>query len=63
MSRQHVDHREIAAFAQETVNLPKDWADTYRAQARGLRERLERYLDEHPDFSLKRMQLSGSLAK
>ncbi|MCW2395734.1 MULTISPECIES: CBASS oligonucleotide cyclase [unclassified Sphingobium] len=63
MSRQHVDHREIAAFAQDKVNLPKDWADTYRAQARGLRERLERYLDEHPDFSLKRMQLSGSLAK
>lgn len=63
MSRQHVDHREIAAFAQDKVNLPKDWADEYRAQARRLRERLETYLDEHPDFSLKRMQLSGSLAK
>ena len=63
MSRQHVDHKEIAAFAQEKVNLPKDWADEYRAQARGLREKLERYLNEHPDFSLKRMQLSGSLAK
>jgi predicted nucleotidyltransferase len=63
MSRQHVDHREIAAFAQEKVNLPKDWADEYRAQARRLRERLEGYLDEHPDFTLRRMQLSGSLAK
>ena len=63
MSREHVDHREIAAFAQDKVNLPKDWADEYRAQARRLRERLETYLDEHPDFSLKRMQLSGSLAK
>ncbi|MEA3390370.1 nucleotidyltransferase [Sphingopyxis indica] len=63
MSRQHVDHREIAAFAQDKVNLPKDKADEYRAQARRLRERLETYLDEHPSFTLKRMQLSGSLAK
>jgi hypothetical protein len=63
MSREHVAHREIADFAVEKVNLPKDWADEYRAQARRLRERLEGYLDEHPDFTLKRMQLSGSLAK
>lgn len=63
MSRTHVDHREIAAFAQDKVNLSQEWANEYRAQARRLRERLEAYLDEHPDFSLKRMQLSGSLAK
>ena len=63
MSREHVNHREIAAFAQDKVNLPKEWADGYRAQARRLRERLETYLDEHPDFTLKRMQVSGSLAK
>lgn len=63
MSRLHVDHREIAAFAQEKVNLPKDWAELYGAEARRLRERLELYLDEHPDFTLKRMQVSGSLAK
>lgn len=63
MSRQHVDHKEIAEFAQDKVNLPKEWANDYRAQARRLRERLENYLDEHADFSLKRMQVSGSLAK
>lgn len=63
MSRQHVDHGEIATFAQEKVNLPKDKADEYRAQARRLRERLEGYLEEHPDFTLKKMMLSGSLAK
>lgn len=63
MSRHHVDHKDIAAFAQDKVNLPKDWADDYRAQARRLRERLETYLDDHPDFTLRRMQLSGSLAK
>jgi len=63
MGRQHVGHGDIARFAQERVNLPKDKADDYRAQVRRLRDRLETYLDEHPDFSLKKMQLSGSLAK
>jgi hypothetical protein len=63
MGRQHVDHREIVKFAGERVNLPKDKADEYRAQARRLRERLEAYLGEHPDFSLRKMQISGSLAK
>jgi len=63
MGRQHVDHGEIARFALEKVNLPKDKADEYRAQARRLREKLEGYLGEHPDFSLKKMMLSGSLAK
>jgi hypothetical protein len=63
MSRQHVDHRDIANFAQEKVNLPKDKADEFRAQARRLRERLEGYLNEHPDFTLKKMVLAGSLAK
>jgi tRNA nucleotidyltransferase (CCA-adding enzyme) len=63
MGRQHVDHDDIARFAQERVNLPQDKANEYRAQARRLREKLEGYLSEHPDFSLKKMLLSGSLAK
>jgi hypothetical protein len=63
MARQHVDHGDIARFAQEKVNLPKDKADEYRAQARRLREKLDGYLEEHPDFALKKMLLSGSLAK
>lgn len=63
MGRQHVGHDEIAAFAQDKVNLPKETADEYRAQARRLREKLEGYLSEHPDFTLKKMLLSGSLAK
>lgn len=63
MGRQHVGHNDIATFAQDRVNLPKDTADEYRAQARRLREKLEGYLDEHPDFTLKKMMLSGSLAK
>lgn len=63
MGRQHVDHNDIGRFAQEKVNLPKDKASEYRAQARRLRERLEDYLAEHEDFSLKKILLSGSLAK
>lgn len=63
MARKHVDHSDIANFALEKVNLPKDKADEYRAQARRLREKLEGYLEEHPDFTLRKMMLSGSLAK
>lgn len=63
MSREHVSHAEIARFAQDRVNLPKEKADEFRAQAKRLRDRLETYLSEHPDFTLKKMLLAGSLAK
>lgn len=63
MSRAHVDHKQIVQFAEDRVNLPQDKANEYRAQVKRLRERLETYLDEHPDFSLRKMLLSGSLAK
>ncbi len=63
MARQHVDHSDIVRFAQDKVNLPKDKASGYRAQARRLRERLDSYLSEHPDFSLKKILMAGSLAK
>lgn len=63
MARQHVDHSEIASFAQEKVNLPRNKEDEYRAQVRRLREKLDTYIAENPDFTLKKMLLSGSLAK
>ena len=63
MARTHVDHGDIARFAQDRVNLPRDKANEYRAQARRLREKLDGYLKEHPDFTLRKMLLSGSLAK
>ena len=63
MSRIHVDHRHLVRFAEERVNLPREKADEFRAQARRLREKLESYLADHPDFALKKMLLSGSLAK
>jgi len=63
MARDHVGHNEIAQFAKDRVNLPSDWASDYRAQAARLREKLTTYLAEHPDFTLRKMLLSGSLAK
>ena len=63
MAREHVDHNDIARFAQDKVNLPKDKASEYRDQARRLREKLDGYLAENPDFTLKKILQSGSLAK
>ena len=63
MSREHVGHGDIARFAADRVNLPRDKATDYRAQARRLRKELEKYVSEHPDFTLKKILLSGSLAK
>ncbi|GGO84012.1 hypothetical protein GCM10011348_29270 [Marinobacterium nitratireducens] len=63
MSREHVDHKDIARFAEEKVNLPKEKAQEYREQAQRLQDKLQGYLADHPDFALKRMMVSGSLAK
>lgn len=63
MARQHVDHQDISRFAEEKVNLPADKAREYRAQVNRLREKLKSYIAENPDFRLRKMLLSGSLAK
>ncbi|HET6763930.1 MAG TPA: CBASS oligonucleotide cyclase [Longimicrobiaceae bacterium] len=63
MSRVHIDHKDLVRFAQDKVNLPQEKASEFRAQARRLREKVEAYLSEHPDFTLKKILLSGSLAK
>lgn len=63
MARAHIDHRDLVRYAEARVNLPRDKASKYRAQVRRLREKLAEYVAEHPDFSVRRMLLSGSLAK
>lgn len=63
MSREHVDHADIVRFADERVNLRREDAAEYREQVGRLRDRLENYLKENPDFELRKMLLSGSLAK
>ena len=63
MSRDHVNHSDIARFADERVNLKREDATELRRQANMLRDKLETYLNENPDFDLRKMLLSGSLAK
>jgi tRNA nucleotidyltransferase (CCA-adding enzyme) len=63
MSTLHVGHSEIVRFADERVNLKREDVKELRDQVNRLRDRLEAYLKEHPTFSLKKMLLSGSLAK
>ena len=58
-----VTHQDILRFAEERVNLKRDDAKELRDQANRLREKLESYLEDHPDFELRKMLLSGSLAK
>lgn len=63
MARQHIDHADLVRFADERVNLKREDAQELRAQTNRLRDRVEGYLADHPDFELKKMLLSGSLAK
>jgi tRNA nucleotidyltransferase (CCA-adding enzyme) len=58
-----IGHAEIAAFAAESVNLKREDAEEYREQVRRLREKLDRYAADHPDYGLIKTLLSGSLAK
>jgi tRNA nucleotidyltransferase (CCA-adding enzyme) len=58
-----VTQSDIVLFADERVNLKRDYAQKYRDQVSNLREHLERYIEEHPEIGLAKMLLSGSLAK
>jgi len=58
-----IGHSEIAAFAEESVNLKREDAEGYREQVRRLREKLDRYAADHPNHGLIKTLLSGSLAK
>lgn len=63
MSTLHVSHPDIVRFADERVNLKREDAKEYRDQINRLRDRLEDHIKENPDFALRKMLLSGSLAK
>lgn len=58
-----ISQGDIAAFADERVNLKRDVAQKYREQVAILRNHLDRYIEEHPEIGLVKMLLSGSLAK
>jgi tRNA nucleotidyltransferase (CCA-adding enzyme) len=59
----NIGHGEIKAFAEDRVNLPAEPAAKYRAQVKALRERLEKKIDDHPDYGLVKMLHAGSVAK
>ena len=63
MSILHIGHSDIVRFADDRVNLKRDDATELRRQANMLRDKLEGYLADHKDFALRKMLLSGSLAK
>ena len=58
-----IGHAEVAAFAAESVNLRREDAGEFREQVRRLREKLDKYAADHPDYGLIKTLLSGSLAK
>ena len=58
-----IAHGDIAAFADDCVNLKRDDAKEYREQVGRLREKLDKYAADHPDYGLIKTLLSGSLAK
>lgn len=58
-----VDHADIAAFADEKVNLKREDVKAHREQVGRLRDKLAVYIDAHPDFDLVKMLNSGSVAK
>ena len=63
MSREHIDHNHIQDFADRVVNLKQEDAKAYRDQVNRLRDKLNDFLNDNPDFELKKTLLSGSLAK
>lgn len=63
MTDPRIDHATLAAFAASHVNLPKAEVDAHRGQVQRLRDKLEKYVAEHPDYSLIKTVHSGSVAK
>lgn len=63
MRDEFVNHSDLAAFAASSVNLKRDDAVDYREQVNRLRLKMEVFIKDRPDVGLRKMLLSGSLAK
>lgn len=63
MRDEFVKHSDLASFADSSVNLKRDDAKEHREQVNRLRTKLEAFIKENPNVGLKKMLLSGSLAK
>lgn len=58
-----ITHSEIASFSDERVNLKRDKVKEEREQVGRLRDKIATFVREHPEVGLRKMLLSGSLAK
>lgn len=58
-----INHKTISDFAGAKVNLPRLDAQKHRDQVNSLRDRLEKRIEDDPDFSLVKMLHAGSVAK
>ncbi|MCZ7665670.1 MAG: CBASS oligonucleotide cyclase [Thermoleophilia bacterium] len=58
-----IAHADVRRFAEDKVNLPADIARERRQKVNDLRERLGKWMKDHPDCGLAKSYLSGSLAK
>lgn len=58
-----ITHSDIRQFAEERINLPADVAKERRQKVNDLRERLAKWMKEHPDYGFAKSYLAGSLAK
>lgn len=63
MTNSFISHADILTFAKDKANLDSNLAKKYRQQVNSLKERLEQYIQEKPDFGLVKMLNSGSVAK
>jgi len=63
LASQKVAHSDISTFADASINLKREDAEEYRGQVSRLRDKLDRYAADHPDYGLIKTLLSGSLAK
>ncbi|QDV90930.1 Nucleotidyltransferase domain protein [Phycisphaerae bacterium RAS2] len=58
-----IAHSDIRHFAEDRVNLPADIAKERRQKVNELRERLAKWMKDHPECGIAKSYLSGSLAK
>jgi len=63
LSAPAIVHGDIADFAAESINLTREDAEDFREQVRRLREKVDKYAADHPDYGLIKTLLSGSRAK
>tara|TARA_R110002111_G_scaffold177181_1_gene243212 strand:+ start:17038 stop:18012 length:975 start_codon:yes stop_codon:yes gene_type:complete len=63
MRDQFIKHSDLVSFADSSVNLKREDAKEYREQVNRLRDKMDVFIKKNPDIGLRKMLLSGSLAK